>query len=143
MLGYASGITRDYILSWNTVFISGLKWEREIKASFRQFVGGKAKGRISKRVLQENKGHQIFRKTNISYLLIRTRMCAYQGVRNVCFSEWRALFSCNTRFEIRPFALLPTSCVIMTKKWHLRSFLPYLVPLYSGYYYCAIKFNKV
>ena len=21
---------------------------------------------------------------------------------------WRALFSCNTRFEIRPFALLPT-----------------------------------
>ena len=22
---------------------------------------------------------------------------------------WRALFSCNTRFEIRPFALLPTN----------------------------------
>ena len=21
---------------------------------------------------------------------------------------WRALFSCNTRFEIRPFAILPT-----------------------------------
>ena len=30
---------------------------------------------------------QIFRKTNISYPLISTRTCAYQGVRNVCFSE--------------------------------------------------------
>ena len=28
------------------------------------FVGNKAKGRISKRVLQENKACQIFRKTN-------------------------------------------------------------------------------
>ena len=31
--------------------------------------------------------HKIFRKTNISNLLIRTRTCAYQGVRNVNFSE--------------------------------------------------------
>ena len=30
---------------------------------------------------------KIFRKTNISYYLIRTRTCAYQGVRNVSFSE--------------------------------------------------------
>ena len=30
---------------------------------------------------------KIIRKTNISYPLIRTRMCAYQGVRNVSFSE--------------------------------------------------------
>ena len=29
--------------------------------------GNKAKGRISKRVFQENKAHQVFRKTNISY----------------------------------------------------------------------------
>ena len=35
------------------------------------FVGNKAKGRISKRVFQENKG----------------LTCAYQGVRNVRFSE--------------------------------------------------------
>ena len=40
----------------------------------------------------------------------RTRKCAYQGVRNVRFSEnWRALFSWNTRFEIRFLALLPTN----------------------------------
>ena len=37
-----------------------------------QIVGNKAKGRISKRVFQENKARQIFRKTNISYPLIRT-----------------------------------------------------------------------
>ena len=30
---------------------------------------------------------KIFRKTNISYPLIHTRACAYQGVRNVSFSE--------------------------------------------------------
>ena len=50
-------------------------------------MGNKAKERISKRVFQENKARQIFRKTNISYPLICTRTCAYQGVRNVCFSE--------------------------------------------------------
>ena len=48
-------------------------------------------------------------KTNFSYSLIRTRTCAYQGVRNVPFRKiWRALFSWNTHFEIRPFALLST-----------------------------------
>ena len=50
-------------------------------------VGNKTKGRISKRGFQENKALRIFQKTNISYPLMRTRMCAYQRVRNVCFSE--------------------------------------------------------
>ena len=31
--------------------------------------------------------HKIFRETNISYPLIRTCTCAYQGLRNVSFSE--------------------------------------------------------
>ena len=57
-----------------------------------QFVGNKAKGRISKRVLQENKARQISRKTNISYPLIRTRTCAYQGVRKFRFSGNLACF---------------------------------------------------
>ena len=52
----------------------------------------KPKGRISKRVFQENKARQIFWKTNISYPLTRTRTCAYQGVRNVRFSENLACF---------------------------------------------------
>ena len=54
-------------------------------------VGNKAKGRISKRVFQEKKARQIFRKTNISYLPVRVR---------------------NTRFEIRRFALLSTMDVV-------------------------------
>ena len=61
-------------------------------------------------MLQENKARQIFRKMNISYPLICTRLCAYQGVRYVCFPEnLTCFFSCNTRCEIGPFVLLPTS----------------------------------
>ena len=50
-------------------------------------VGNKAKGRISKRVLQENKARQIFRNTNISYFLIPTRVYTHHGVRNISFSK--------------------------------------------------------
>ena len=52
-----------------------------------KIVGNKAEGRISKRMFQESKARQNLRKTNISFSLIRTRTCAYQEVRNVCFSE--------------------------------------------------------
>ena len=51
-------------------------------------------------MLQENKARQILRKTNISYPLIRTRRCAYQGLRKVYFSQ-----NCIILFDIRP--LLP------------------------------------
>ena len=62
-------------------------------------VGNKAKVRISNQVFRENKSRQIFRKTNVSYPLICTRMCAYQGVRNV-------------------FALLPTiNHIFITDKY--------------------------
>ena len=45
----------------------------------------------------------------ISYPLIRTRTCVYQGVRNVRFWKvWRTLFFCYLRFGIRSFVLLPT-----------------------------------
>ena len=50
-----------------------------------KLIGNKAKGRISKRRYQENKARQIFRKTNISYPLIRTPMCAYQGGKKCSF----------------------------------------------------------
>ena len=45
-------------------------------------VDGKAKRRISKRVFQENKAHQIFRKRNISYPLIPTRVPRKQSMPN-------------------------------------------------------------
>ena len=110
-----------------------------------EFDGNMAKGGIWKCVLQENKVHQIFRKTNIlsyenlSYPLLRTGsnhtewsntlrqsvagelfeyvwpFCGvgastYQGLKNNCFWKiWRVCFFCNTRFDIRPFALLLTN----------------------------------
>ena len=61
-------------------------------ATTSEFVGNTAKGRNSKRVFQENKARQIFRKTSIFYSLIRTRTCVSQGVKNVCFSENLACF---------------------------------------------------
>ena len=67
-------------------------WKSEsIHHSKPKVVGNKAKVQISKRVFQETKARQNFRKTNISYALIRTRACEIR-----------------TRFEIRPFVLLPT-----------------------------------
>ena len=47
---------------------------------------------MSKQALQENKAHQIFQKTSISYPLLRTPTCAYQWVRNVRFCENLACF---------------------------------------------------
>ena len=44
--------------------------------------------------------------------MIRTCACAYQGGKKCSFfyrKIWRALFSCNTRFEICPFALRTTT----------------------------------
>ena len=52
------------------------------KSNFEnQYVGNKAKGRISKRVFQEKKVRQISRKTNISYPLIRTRVSVRVRIR--------------------------------------------------------------
>ena len=46
-----------------------LWFSEKLKSTYN--VGNKEKGRISKRVFQENKARQIFRKMNISYPLIR------------------------------------------------------------------------
>ena len=70
-------------------------------------VGSKSKGWIPKRMFQENKARQIFRKANISYPLIRIRTCAYQGVKNVRFSEILACFIfLKHPFPDSPFCLI-------------------------------------
>ena len=67
---------------------------------------------ISKRVFQENKARQIFRKMNISYPLIHTYVCASGGKKSLFFGKFGVLCVLVTsRFEIRPFALLPTNYV--------------------------------
>ena len=82
-----------------------IDYPRPCKVVWTEFVGNEAKGRISKRVLEKNESGQIFRITNISYSLIRT--CSVGKKCSFFRKVWRALFTCNTRFEIRPFALLP------------------------------------
>ena len=58
-------------------------------------------------MFQENKARQIFRKANISYPLIRIRTCAYQGVKNVRFSEILACFIfLKHPFPDSPFCLI-------------------------------------
>ena len=74
----------------------------------------KAKGWISKRVLQENKAGKIFQKTNITYPVICTRTCAYQEVRNVRFSENLTCFV----FLKHPLCVLPF-CPITDDILHL------------------------
>ena len=68
-------------------------------------VSNKAKGRISKRVFQENKARQIFRKTNISYpwhAYIRVsgrKICSFFGkFGELCFLEISVL-----RFALLPY----------------------------------------
>ena len=56
-----------------------------VVTSKAKVVGNKAKGRISKRMFQENKVRQIFRKTNISYSLI-PEMFVFRKIRRALFS---------------------------------------------------------
>lgn len=69
-------------------------------------------------------------KTNIFYPLTCTCKCAYKGVNNIFQKIGCVLFSCNSRFEILPFALLPIKCV------------PILVSFYLTEY-CAVVFCAV
>ena len=82
-----------------------------------KLVGNKAKGQISKRMLQiKNKAVQIFREMNVFYPLIRTRTCAHQGVRNVHFLE---NLDCFTFFLLlfrdSPFCLITDELLTIKK----------------------------
>ena len=86
------------------------------------FVGNRQKGESQSRCFKKTK-HAKFSKNEHFLPPEHIRTCAYQGVRDVRFSEiCRAFFSWNTRFEIRPFALLPTICYLTSLKWN------YLLP---------------
>ena len=73
-------------------YVDTRKWSRSILV----------KGRISKRMFQENKARQIFQKTNISYPLIHTsgaKKCSFFGKFGVvCFLETPVL-----RFALLPY----------------------------------------
>ena len=79
-----------------------------MSANFRfHFGDNKAEGRISKRVFQENKARQIFRKM----------FCAYQGVKYVRFSENLACFVfLKQTFWDLPFCLITDDLILLTLK---------------------------
>ena len=80
-----------------------------------QIIGKKAKRESQNAHFLPPDTHTYILCVSEGYAHVRT--CAYQGVRNVLFSENLAyLFSCNTLFEIHPFALLPTICLFMNVK---------------------------
>ena len=96
-----------YGLKFDTQFVEHTNFQKHTKSHTPKFFGHKAKVRISKRMLQENKARQIFQKTNISYPLTSTRTCAYQGVRNVLFPENLAYFVfLKHQFWNSPFCLM-------------------------------------
>ena len=83
--------------------------------------------------------HKIFRKTNISYLLIRIPMCAYQEVRNVSFPEnfanvlnqWSLCLSVKNVSKITTDRILRKTA----KDWSLNS-------QWTGFYMTAISVMK-
>ena len=77
-----------------------------IRDNINQVVGNKAKGRISKRVFQENKACQIVRKTNISYPLIRTRTCVSEGNKCSFFRNFGVLCFLEHPILDSPFCLI-------------------------------------
>ena len=92
------GVTKKVV--WKIVRFA--KWQLFIDTIIWKFVGNKAKGRTSKRVLPEKKARQIFRRTNIFY----PRTYAYQRVKNVrFFGKFGVL--CFLETPILRFALLP------------------------------------
>ena len=54
---------------------------------------------------------------------------------------WRALFSWNTHFGIRPFALLPTSYVLDNFRhyFHAKAFKIPLTILFNNFWLCLLK----
>ena len=96
----------------------------------------KWKERISKRRYQENK-RQIFGKTNISNPLIRILTCAYQGIRNVRFTENMACFD----FLLPPFGGSPF-CLITAevRKYSNHKYLNNFNKSYSIVLSCFVLF---
>lgn len=74
-------------------------------------VSNNPKGQISNGCHKKTK-HQIFRKLTF---LTNEHFTCVSGVRNVHFQKiWYALFPCNIRFEICPFALLLHNLVLVS-----------------------------
>ena len=91
-----------------------------------QLLGNKVKEQFPKRVFRESKARQIFRKTNISYPLIRTRTCV-SGMREWGYKpvkkSWKIKDILHERFclpkwgNAPPLVFAPFSYLGDIKKW--------------------------
>ena len=102
--------------------------------SMDSFVGNMAKGRISKRVFQENKARQIFQKTNHSYPLIYLRV-RIRGKKCSFFGRFGVLSFIET--PVLRFALLPYYRRLMVRRERTIFFTEYL---YNNLLYKKICF---
>ena len=111
------------------IWLSNNFWSDSFEPSFSVFRGNivvnKPKSRISKHVFQENKARQIFQKTIISYPVICTHTCTYQGVRNVRFLENLACFI----FLNHPFSDSSFCLITNELKWESKKFFHIVVSL--------------
>ena len=98
VFGLTNNLLCIFEISWESIAVVFVKNVLLQWCPQEKFVGNKAEGRISQRVFHENKARQIFWKKKKHFL----PLFLFRKI-------WRALFSWNTRFEIRRFALLPTS----------------------------------
>ena len=89
---------------WKTPFLKGLLWRCCVDDKEKK--RWKAKGIIPKRVLQDNKARQVFRKRNI------------RGVINTRFSEKVGVLC----FDICSFALLSASHFFTLSAWKISEY---------------------
>ena len=95
--------TTTYLAKINNCCLLNLMYWTEVFLEDMHIVHNKIKGKISKRVLQGNKHAKFSENENF---LPPDR---HTGLKILIFRKiWRALFSCNTRFEIHLFVLLST-----------------------------------
>ena len=88
-----------------------------------------AKGWISKRVFQENKARQIFRKTNISYRLIRTRYVSNMSLSNVFSNRNYEVDRCRSKENLFGQSVLCTNVILFFPKL-VYQFIEWQLPLY-------------
>ena len=84
--------------------IAAFMLEFTCKQGFKKFVGNKSKGRILKWVLKENKAHQFFQKTNISYPDMHMCICVSGGKKCLFFGKFGVL--CFLLASVLRFSLL-------------------------------------
>ena len=95
--------------------------QQTLTSRFSHIVGNKAKGRISKRVFQENKARQIFRKTNIS--------CVSGGKKCSFFGKFGVL--CFLETPVLRFALLPNYRRYNSENEFVKTMIDFLYFLYG------------